>query len=104
MRAGVWFRALPRIDRALIDLTIRVSRNIKSLRLAKSIIAVAMKLESATEGTFARAIREVGIPTALRFSLLAQNWGYKTAELWATDMSYARFLAIIKSIENVQNV
>ena len=30
MRAGVWFKALPRIDRVLVDLTIKVAENIRS--------------------------------------------------------------------------
>ncbi|MBN1358376.1 hypothetical protein JW988_06360, partial [Candidatus Bathyarchaeota archaeon] len=39
-RAGVWFRALPRIDRVLVDLTIRVASSIRSATLAKNILAV----------------------------------------------------------------
>ena len=38
IRAGVWFKALPRIDRVLIDLTIKVADNIRSISLAKSIL------------------------------------------------------------------
>ncbi len=40
MRAGVWFRALPRIDRALVDLTIKVAGNVRSLTLAKNIFSI----------------------------------------------------------------
>ena len=40
MRAGVWFRALPRIDRVLVDLTIRVAGNVRSFILAENILAV----------------------------------------------------------------
>ena len=36
MRAGVWFRALPRIDRVLVDLTIRVTSSIRSATLART--------------------------------------------------------------------
>ena len=43
MRAGVWFKALPRIDRVLVDLTIKVAENIRSAFLAKSIFAVVGK-------------------------------------------------------------
>ena len=46
MRAGVWYRALPRIDRVLVDLTIKVANTIRSPHLARSILSVAGKLES----------------------------------------------------------
>ena len=96
LRAGVWFRALPRIDRALVDLTIKVSKSIRSQRLAKRIHAVTMKLMNATESRLSRAIREFGLPIALKLSILAQNWGYEAAESWAEDMNYARFLAVTR--------
>ena len=35
MRAGVWFRALRRIDRALIDLTIKVASTVRSVTLSQ---------------------------------------------------------------------
>ena len=49
MRSGAWFRALKRIDRALIDLTIRVVGNIRSPKLAKSILELTNKLEHVNE-------------------------------------------------------
>ena len=45
MRSGAWFKALQRIDRVLFDLTIRVVDNIRSSKLAKSIIVLVRKLE-----------------------------------------------------------
>jgi hypothetical protein len=35
MRAGVWFRRLPRIDRVLVDLTIRVAKSIRSVKYSQ---------------------------------------------------------------------
>ena len=74
MRAGVWFRTLPRIDRALIDLTIKVTRNVRSVVLAKSILSITRKLEALLESKFVRAIREIGFPLAYKLSLFAQKW------------------------------
>jgi hypothetical protein len=75
IRAGVWFRALPKIDHALVDLTIKVSDGVRSAFLAQRILLVARKLEGFLESRFARAIREVGLPLARKLSLLAQQWG-----------------------------
>ena len=95
MRAGVWFRALPRIDRVLVDLTIKVASNIRSFTLAKNILAVTRKLEGFLESSLLRAFREVGLPLAQKLSLVAQKWGNNSAENWASDLSFMNFLAVM---------
>lgn len=95
MRAGVWFRALRRIDRALIDLTIRVAHNIRSITLARSILALTNKLEEIMESRLSRALREVGFPLAQKLSLAAQKWGNTSAKSWASNLSFVNFLAIM---------
>jgi hypothetical protein len=96
MRSGVWFRALPRIDRALIDLTIKVTRCIRSSILAKSILSITRKLEGLLESRFVRAIREIGFSLAHKLSLFAQKWGNKAAKEWANDFGFVRYLAVMK--------
>ena len=96
MRAGVWYRALPRIDRVLVDLTIRVADTIRSPRLARCILSVAGKLEGLLESKLQRAVREFGLPIARKLSLFAQKWGNEAAEKWASDDGFARYWAAIK--------
>jgi hypothetical protein len=95
MRAGVWFRALPRIDRVLIDLTIKVASNIRSFTLARNLLAVIRKLEGLLEGSLSRALREVGFPLAQKLSLTAQKWGNTSARNWVSGSSFAFFLAVL---------
>jgi hypothetical protein len=95
MRYGVWFRALRRIDRVLIDLTITVACNVRSVTLAKSILALVRKLEGIMESGFSRALREVGFQRAQKLSLLAQKWGNTSAKSWASNLSFAHFLAVM---------
>ena len=95
IRAGVWFRALPRIDRALVDLTIKVASNIRSVTLAKNLLAVTKKLEGLLESSLSQALREVGLPLAQKLSLVAQKWGNTTAKNWASDVSFTKFLAVM---------
>jgi hypothetical protein len=94
-RAGVWFRALPRIDRVLVDLTIRVADNIRSVTLAKNILAVTKKLEGLLESSLLRAFREVGIRLAQKLGLVAQEWGNASAKEWISDISFIKFLAVM---------
>ncbi len=96
MRAGVWFKALRKIDRVLFDLTIKVADGIRSPRLARCIIVVAGKLENALENKLGHAVREFGFPLARKLSLFAQKWGNKAAVRWAVDPGFARYWAVMK--------
>ena len=95
MRAGVWFKALPRIDRVLVDLTIKVADNIRSVSLAKCIFAVVGKLEGLLESSILKSLRLVGRPLAEKISLTAQKLGNISAKNWASDSSFAFFLAVM---------
>ena len=95
IRAGVWFKALPRIDRALVDLTIKVASSIRSTTLAKSILAVTRKLAGLLESSLLRAFRGVALKLAQKLSSVAQKWGNPSARNWAVDVSFVKFLAVM---------
>jgi hypothetical protein len=95
VRAGVWFRALPRIDRVLVDLTIRVAGSVRSVTLARNILAVTRKLEGLLESRLLRAFRQVGVQLAKKLSTVAQKWGNLSAKNWASDVSFVNFLAVM---------
>ena len=95
MRAGVWFRALPRLDRVLVDLTIKVAENVRSAFLAKCIFAVVGKLEGLLESSVLKSLRLIGRPLAEKISLTAQKLGNISAKNWVADSSFAFFLAIM---------
>jgi hypothetical protein len=95
IRAGVWFKALPRIDRVLVDLTIKVAENIHSAILAKCIFEVVGKLGELLESSVLKSLRLIGRPLAEKISLTAQKLGNSSAKSWANDSSFAFFLAIL---------
>ena len=92
-RAGVWFRALPRIDRVLVDLTIRVASSVRSATLARNILVVTKKLEGLLESSLLRAFRGIALQLAQKLSSIAQKWGNISAKHWTSDMSFVKFLA-----------
>jgi hypothetical protein len=97
MRSGVWYRALNRIDRVLVDLTIKVIKTkIQSHSLINQLRSVTTKLESLLESKFSRATREIGFPLACKLSAIAQNWGNKLAHVWSKDLDFAKYLAAMK--------
>jgi hypothetical protein len=95
MRAGVWFKALPRIDRVLVDLTIKVTSRVRSTTLAKSLLDITRKLEGLLESSLLRAFRGVAHKLAQKLSIIAQKWGNNSAKNWDSDVSFIRFLAVM---------
>lgn len=95
VRTGIWIRALNRIDRALVDLTIRVASRVRSETLTRTLLSVVKKLEDALDSGILQVLRTIGFPRAQSLSLLAQKWGNRLAGKWALDESFARFLAVM---------
>lgn len=93
LRRGVWFKALNRIERGVLDLTMKYVDNVKSVKLAKVLEAIIEKLEQATESMVERLMKTVGIPLAEKVSRIAVSLGNRSAKSWASDLSFAAFLA-----------
>jgi hypothetical protein len=94
-RRGLWFRALSRVDRALVDLTIKVAVEVRSSRLAHALLSVMKKMEVAFEKGVSRDAPVIGFSLARKLSALAQKWGNRLAKSWASDVLFAKFLAIM---------
>ena len=95
LRSGVWFKTLNKIERALVNLTIKVVGHVRSLTLAKILFSISAKLKNAMESRVIHALKEVGFPLAMKLSLLAQKWNNDSARNWMYDVSFAKFLAIL---------
>ena len=94
LRRGIWFRALSRLERGVLDLTVRYVVSIKSATLATVVTAILNKLRLATESKVDRLVKTVGFSLARKISGLAQSWGNRSAFSWAEDASFARYLAV----------
>ncbi len=94
LRRRVWFKLLSRVERGIIDLTVRYVDNIKSKKLAKVVTAIIGKLQSAIESTVDRLVRTIGLPLAQKIINIAVNWGNHLASKWADDCSFAKFLVL----------
>jgi hypothetical protein len=94
LRRGVWFRSLSRVERGIIDLTVRYVDNIKSIKLAKIVTAIIRKLQYAMESSLDKLVRSIGLPLTLKISEVAIKCGNCLASKWAADRGFARYLAI----------
>ena len=96
MRSGVWFKVLQRIDRVLFDLTMRVVNEIRSAKLAESLLMLTRKLEDAMKSRFLNRLENIGSPLAQKISFTAQKLGNISASGWASDYSFKIFLAVMQ--------
>jgi hypothetical protein len=94
LRRGVWYRVLTRIERACIDLVIKVVERARSFSLKKMLSSMLKKLEEAMESPVRRLMREIGDSLAQRLSQIAQGWGNKSAVRWVKDSDFSKYLTI----------
>ncbi len=95
IRRGDWYKTLSKTERALLDLTIRVVRKIRSLVLSRILASIIEKLQIRTECNIAVLIHKMGQPLAEKISTIAHRWGNTFADRWRADDGFARFLAIM---------
>jgi len=94
MRLGIWFRVLSRAERALIDLTLRIVKRVRSFVLAKALASAVKKLLDAMESRVVSLMWTVGTDLAKKVSGLAVRWGNCEALKWAKDPVFIQYLTI----------
>jgi len=94
LRRGIWFRALTKVERACVDLAIKVVERVRSRLLQKVLDSIIKKLEEAMESQVQRLMREMGGSLASKVSQIALEWGNKSAIHWVTDSGFIQYLTI----------
>jgi hypothetical protein len=90
-RAGTWFR-LPRQERGMFELAMRLDVKLQSHDLLKALVSVLRNLRERFDREFGAFVRATRIAWA--FSEAAAGWGNETARGWRNDISYVRYLAM----------
>jgi len=94
LRRRVWFKWLSRIERAQVDLTIRIVETVRSPLLRNVLSSILKKLSVVAESQISCLKNRVGVPLARKLSLVATSWGYGHAENWPRDEGFIQFLTI----------
>jgi len=94
LRMRVWFRALSRVERAIIDLTIKYVEKVRSSVLAGMISTIIGKiLQSLEEGFVVRA-EKVGRKIVEELCAIGERWGNKACSTWECDRCFIIFLGV----------
>jgi len=94
LRNGTWYRTLSRMERAIIDLTIKCVEKIRSRILAQTISLIIRKILKTLKEDFMTEAEKVGREIVEKLSTVAQNWGKKTYSLWKRDKGFIKFLGV----------
>jgi hypothetical protein len=94
LRLNVWFKALSRTERAVINLTVKCVGRIRSQTLEEIVLGIIRKIPKALECSFLMKAEEVGGEIAGEVCKIAQKWGNKEASDWKHDKAFARFLGV----------
>lgn len=93
LRKGVWFKALSRIERGIMDLTIRCVDRVRKISLIKVIVNIIAKLQLASR--FLMEIESKGRFLAERASHISFSWGNESALKWRYDPVFIRYLGLV---------
>src|SRR2546428_3537579 len=86
LRRRLWYSTLSRIERGLVDLTIRWVDKVRSGRLTETLVRILAKLAMALETGMGRVLMR-GRILAMKASELAVGWGDRSAYSWRAAKS-----------------
>ena len=92
LRKGVWFKALSRIERSIVDLTIRCVERVRSDVLMRTVVAILDKLLETLEEEYLKRVERIGREIAEKICEIASRWGNPHAWAWKYDLSFIRYL------------
>src|SRR2546427_3930387 len=88
LRRRLWYSTLSRIERGLVDLTIRWVDKVRSGRLTETLVRILAKLAMALETGMGRVLMR-GRILAMKASELAVGWGNSSAYSWRFVTAFA---------------
>ena len=94
VRNGIWFEVLSRVERAIVDLTMKCVEKVRSPILAKAINKILGKILKTLGKSFLDKAKEFGRDLAQRLSKVAEKWGNKKAPNWKSDKEFIKFLGV----------
>ena len=101
LRSNKWYRVLSLDKRRFIDAVIQTVDKIRSLLLLKILTGLVEKLLKAIGGirvligNLTYNMQNYGQSLAQKISIIAKQWGNKTAAKWASDKRFIQYLTVL---------
>jgi hypothetical protein len=93
VRKGLWFKVLSAVERAVVDLTLKVVERVRSSVLKEALKSIASKVVEALKSrSFKERAMAIGRALAKRIACVAERLGNKRAREWAEDPGFVMYL------------
>ena len=93
LRRRLWYCTLSRMERGLVDLTIRWVDKVRSGRMTETLMRILAKLAQALETGMGKVLGK-GRILAARASELAVKWGNVSAYSWRYEQGFCRAIGL----------
>jgi hypothetical protein len=94
IRTRIWYKALSRIERGILDLTIRCVDEVRSNTLSRTITTIIGKILQCYEERFLAKAETAGRKIAQTICDTAARWGNPSCSSWKRDKHFLIFLGI----------
>jgi len=95
VRKGLWFKVLSAVERAVVDLTIKVVERVRSSTLKEALRSIAFKVVEALKSrSFKERAMTIGRVLVERIARIAERFGNKRAREWARDPGFVMYLGV----------
>jgi len=92
---ALWFKILNALERAVVDLTIKVVERVRSSTLKEVLRSIASKVVEALRArSFKERAMTIGRVLVERIARIAERLGNKRAREWAKDPGFVMYLGV----------
>ena len=92
VRRKILFSALDHSDRGYLYLAMKAFDEIRDADVGTILVKILAKLKEALKSPFARKMETFGVGKARQLSGVAVEWGYTTAQEWANETGFVKYL------------
>ncbi|MDH5462163.1 MAG: hypothetical protein OEZ29_04140 [Candidatus Bathyarchaeota archaeon] len=94
VRQRIWFKALSKVERGIVDLTIRCIERVRSRILNRIVSNIIAKILKNLKPSFLETVTKVGREIAHEICEIALKWGNLRASSWRHDSDFIQFLGV----------
>ena len=94
LRKRVWYKALDKLERGIMNLTISIVDRVKSDTLAKELVKIIVKIRDASKSAFIRQVECYGVNKVQDIVAQANRFGSRVADEWLRDVGFAWLLTL----------
>lgn len=95
IRKRVYYRALDRLERGILELSSRLLDSAQSVVLLQQLFEIVMKLDEALKGRFQQHMECFGVRRVTEIIMQAVKFGYKDAVGWLRDPGFVKYLTVM---------